>query len=797
VRFDGKPATSCAVLLILLLSAAGAAWGQTGTVEEVRVLGLSRMDIKGFQWLFEVKEGDPYDEDKIRRKFRVLWDKRLFEDITIESEDGPNGGKVLVIKVRERPVLSSVSYEENKTLTRTQIEDHFKEREIALRLGQPLDMGEVYFAEAAIRDLFAQKGFLDATVESRVQEVTTSSRAVEFTMTPGGKTRIRKISFTGNEVFKDKKLKGMLRLTEERKWYWPWSKKNLYHPVKWDQDVAAIRDAYQDRGYLDIDTHAPIVEVRRKKQGKSEEPDPEAQAAAPPPDPAPIPDPGESGEPLTAKQAQKLAKKTAEEEKKARKKARKAKKKESKRWVYLTVPLTEGQSYRVGEVTIEGNEVFPDIVLRGQLPLVEGGVLNNGALRAGVNRISRIYEDRGYLYANVVQRIQRQVEGYTADIVVTIEEDEPYNVGRIEFRGTSSTHDKVLRREFTLHEGDLFSRTKLDLSQAKVNQLGYFGIAGAPVIEPIEETNEVKVTVAGQEQGRNEIQVGGGFSGLEGAFFSGVYSTRNFLGRGQTLSLAAQIGGRSNRYQISFQEPWFMGKPYLFGFSLFRRETDFGNNLTSDSTGGGLLLGRRVGNFSRMNFAYNYEDVTSTSFTTGTASGEGAVLETRNKISSITPVYTFSTVNSPYRPNRGDSLTASVQVAGGPLGGNVSFWKPLVNYTRYQKAFGRSHLAVHMEAGFVKELEETGVAASNIEGVPRFQRFWLGGDTLGPRVFETRTITPRRYVRVIDGVIVDVLGNITGLPPDDFIQSGGVPVPIEVGGDRITSSFTFSIGRAF
>jgi outer membrane protein assembly factor BamA len=178
--------------------------------------------------------------------------------------------------------------------------------------------------------------------------------------------------------------------------------------------------------------------------------------------------------------------------------------------------------------------------------------------------------------------------------------------------------------------------------------------------------------------------------------------------------------------------------------------------------------------------------VTSTSFTTGTATGDGGVLETRNKISSVTPVYTFSTINSPYRPTRGVSLTTSVQVAGGPFGGNVSFWKPLANYTRYQKAFGRSHLAVHMEAGFVKQFQAVeGIAASNIEGVPRFQRFWLGGDTLGPRVFETRTITPRRYVRVVDGVIVDVLGDITGLPPDDFIQSNGVPVPIEVGGDRM------------
>ena len=162
------------------------------------------------------------------------------------------------------------------------------------------------------------------------------------------------------------------------------------------------------------------------------------------------------------------------------------------------------------------------------------------------------------------------------------------------------------------------------------------------------------------------------------------------------------------------------------------------------------------------------------------------MLETENEISSITPIFVFSTVNSPYRPNRGMSITGSVQVAGGPLGGTVSYVKPLVNVTRYQRAFGRSYLAVHGEAGVVRQFGDLDVVAtSNVEGVPRYQRFWLGGDTLGPRVFETRTISPRRYVKVVDGVIVDVVGDVTGLPPDDFIQVNGVPVPIEVGGDRM------------
>ncbi len=120
------------------------------------------------------------------------------------------------------------------------------------------------------------------------------------------------------------------------------------------------------------------------------------------------------------------------------------------------------------------------------------------------------------------------------------------------------------------------------------------------------------------------------------------------------------------------------------------------------------------------------------------------------------------------------------------LGGSVSYIRPLAFYTSYRRGFGRSYFAFHGELGVVRDFgEQPLVGTSNIEGVPRFQRFWLGGDTLGPRVFETRTITPRRFVKLEGGVITDVVGDITGLPPDGFIQINGVPVLIEVGGDRM------------
>jgi outer membrane protein insertion porin family len=777
-----------AVLVILLLLAAllpDQIAAQQGTIEDIRVQGLFRMRPEALLHVLGVKPGDPYDEDLLRKSFKTLWRGRWFQDLVFEIETGPQGGTVLIIKAKERPVLSAVTYEDNSVATRTAIEDRLRERNVELQLGKPLDMGQVFFAATAIRDLMSEKGFLNAEVESQVRTVTETTRAVHFFITSGGKTRIKKIEFAGNEIFKDKKLKGQLQLTQERQWYWPWSAKNLYHPVKWDQDAGNVRQLYLNNGYLDVEVRTPIVEVVQKGGQKNGDEQAQEQSAEQPvvqedADQPPI-------EELTPKQQKKLAKQQNKEAEKRRKQEKKEKK--VNRMVYLTVPVVEGSQYTLGEITVTGSQELPAGVVRAMIPLQDGDTLRNDYLEAGIDRVTRLYEDRGHLYASVVRQIQRREGENVADVAVTVDEDKPYYIGRIEFVGNTATKDAVLRREVLVNEGGLFSRTALDLSQRKLNQLGYWQAPEEPVIQPIEGENRVDVTVAGLEQGRNEIQVGGGYSGVDGAFFNGVYSTRNFLGRGQIVSLNLQIGGRTTRYQLSFQEPWLFNKPYSFGFSLFRTTQDFGASLNSQSTGFGLLLGKRLGRFSNIDFRYNFQSVSSTTVLTtfeSAISDQTTSITNNTDVSSITPIYRFSTIDNPYRPSRGRNFTASVQLAGGILGGDTNFIKPVLNLTQYRRAIGKSRLAFHAQGGFIREIgNETSVSGSDIEGVPRFERFWLGGDTLGPRVFETRSITPLRYV-VLDGNrIVDVVGDPRFISADELVNNGvGIPVLVEVGGDR-------------
>jgi len=462
------------------------------------------------------------------------------------------------------------------------------------------------------------------------------------------------------------------------------------------------------------------------------------------------------------------------------------------------VQVSEGARYKIGTLTVSGNTVFTDQELLAQVFSRPGGVANNGTFDLAVKRIQRMYEDKGYAYATARREIERHSDEKTADIHFIVNEDKPYTVGRIEFTGNIATQDRVLRREFRLNEGDLFSRTVLDNSVGKINQLGYWEVKPEDVsVTPNEGTSTVNVVVPGQEKGRNEIQVGGGYSGVDGAFFTGLYSTRNFLGRGQIVSLSLQIGGRRNLYQISYTEPYFLNKPYTFGLSLYRSDQQFAAAQTSQGRGFGVVFGRQIGYFQSVQLRYDFQKVQSNGLQPqlgfATVPGQSATLVSAvasNTISKVTPSWFWNSVNNPYRPSRGWSLLTDFEISGGPLGGDTNYLRPRAIATRYFKAWRQTFFGVHTELGMIRTWAGGSAEnAANVNGIPRFQRFYLGGETYGPRVFQTRDISPLRYARVNAlGDVVETTKDPSGRPVKDFDLNGDGVVDrndlVSLGGDR-------------
>ncbi len=713
-RRDSLGAT-CLLTLLLFLLPTGATAQTSQTIEAIIVEGNSRLSEEAFRHLLSFRVGDTFDAERVRSDFRALWERKMFDDLSVETRPGDRG-IVVIFHVTERPLLTSVEYSEIKMLTRSQMEDRLKEREVEFKIGLPIDYGDVKEAEEHLRNMLAEKGHMDSMVRGELEEISPGTVAVVFTIEPGVKTRVRSIEFTGNSLFSSRKLRKSLQNTREHHWWKLFKRGTTYHPLIFDQDLEEVRRLYLDRGYIDVQIKPAIVEVVEDKP--HEEPH------------------------------------------------------KSKKWLSITVPIEEGNSYTVGEMSVEGNTVFTEQQILASIPLRPGMTYNGSRMQVGTKSIESAYGQKGYFYVSSSPRLKRNDDG-TVDVRLRIDEDQRYFINRIEFVGNSTTRDKVLRRELRVNEQEVFDLTQFRIGVRRINQLGYWQLTQEPEIQPIEGENKVDITVHGREESRNEIQMGGGYSGVDGGFFTASYRTRNFLGLGEILTTSAQIGGRSDRFMIAFEEPYFLGKPVTFGFSIFRRETQF-TDFTQSGSGLSLTLGRRIANFQFIRATYLLEDLQIDE------ERLGQEFTTSDSVtSSIISSYLLNTVNNPFRPSRGHSLRFTVEYAGGFLGGDNSFVKPRILNTSFFPAYKRTFFRTHTEFGWVERFGD-GL-------MPISDRFFLGGELRGPRAFETRSISPVGF-RALDGTNDCVAATPDPTDPSDdrFFRDLLIPA-LDPNGNPITT----------
>ena len=147
-------------------------------------------------------------------------------------------------------------------------------------------------------------------------------------------------------------------------------------------------------------------------------------------------------------------------------------------------------------------------------------------------------------------------------------------IERIDIHGNLRTLDKVIRREFRLSEGDAFNSLRVDRSEQRLRQLGFFQEVEIEQL-PGSDVDKVILDVTVEERATGEFSLGFGFSSFDGFIFDTSISERNLLGKGQSLRLAFLISGRRNNINLSFSQPYFLGRNMLAGISIFRQ--DFNN----------------------------------------------------------------------------------------------------------------------------------------------------------------------------------------------------------------------------
>ena len=243
-----------------------------------------------------------------------------------------------------------------------------------------------------------------------------------------------------------------------------------------------------------------------------------------------------------------------------------------KKGFLITFKIEEGQQYRVAAVNFQSSIATLDgNTLSSFSRVYVGSLYNAEALEKSVEEMQIEASRRGYAFAIVRPRGDRNFEAHTVSITFAIDEGPRVYIERINVRGNTRTRDYVIRREFDISEGDAYNRALVDRAERRLKNLDFFKTVKITT-EPGSSSDRVILIVDLEEKSTGDFSVSGGYSTTDGALAEVSVSERNFLGRGLYAKASVTYGQYARGVSLSFVEPYLLDYRVAAGLDVFYRE---------------------------------------------------------------------------------------------------------------------------------------------------------------------------------------------------------------------------------
>jgi outer membrane protein insertion porin family len=279
-----------------------------------------------------------------------------------------------------------------------------------------------------------------------------------------------------------------------------------------------------------------------------------------------------------------------------------------RRFIFVSIPIEEGEQYRIGTIAFSGELLGEEPALRRLLQTRAAALFSRSKVGQDLFAIGDVYKDRGFAYANVTPQTQVDEKARIIDLTFDVQPGIKCRFEKIEVVGNEKTRDKVVRRELRFYEGETFSGAAMRTSKSRVMALGFF--------ETVEVTSKkgsaedlIVATVEVKEKATGSFQLGAGFSSYENFILTGQIAQQNFFGWGQTLSLQVQYSSVRQLGQIQFVEPYFLDTRWTFAFDVYATESLY-SSFNRRAVGGNMTWGYELsGLASFWPFARHLEDM--------------------------------------------------------------------------------------------------------------------------------------------------------------------------------------------
>jgi outer membrane protein insertion porin family len=385
-----------------------------------------------------------------------------------------------------------------------------------------------------------------------------------------------------------------------------------------------------------------------------------------------------------------------------------------KKGMVITIPISEGDHYRLSSVEFSGNKIFGDDAIRKRITMVPGEPFSKETLKKDIFSISELYSDHGYALITVTPDLIPDESKKLVKIALKIDEGAKYKIGRIEISGNTKTRDKVIRREISFDEGDTFNSALIKRSYEKINNLNFFETVDL-VPKPRPEEKLVDMDVKVKERPTGFFSVGGGYSSVEKVIGMVEVTQGNLFGKGQLIKLRGELGSKTTYYDLTYRDPWFLDMPVSLTANIYKTTTSEFVEYNKKATGFGLALGKRLSDYWYGEIAYNFENANIFNV----ASNASLIIkdqEGTRVTSRITPSLIRDSRDNYLDPSKGSRNSVYVTYAG--IGGTNHFVKTELDSAWYFP-IGPTTVMLRGRFGYAQGLEG--------KELPLYERFYVGG----------------------------------------------------------------------
>ena len=708
--------------------------GETYTIDTITVVGLENFSDKTVVTYSGLRQGQSIQlpGEEISSVLKKLWNLELFSNVDLFITEINSGAVKLEINVEELPTL--LNYKING-VKKSKAETY--EEETELSEGKRLSESFLTNTKNYITNELKKDGFLNSRVNLiTVPDSIGSNRVnLDINIEKGERIKIKNITFTGNEIYSDAKLRSKLKNTKKKNPLRFWKKSKLIES-DYIEDKEKIVSFYKEKGYRDAIIEFDTITLNDEK---------------------------------TVNINMNVD--------------------EGNKYYFGDINYIGNSSYTKFQL---------DQILGIQKGDTYNGVLLKERIQdenPDANDISNLYQNNGYLFSSI-NAVEVSAENDTIDFEIRINEGKLASFNKISVVGNTKTNDNVIYRELRIKPGELYSKDKVVRTIREVGQLGFFDAEQiSPDFKNVDPNlGTVDIELGLVESGASQLELqggygGGGFMGTFGVAFNN-FSVKNIRnkkawkpfpsGDGQTLAIRLQTSSFYSTTSFSFVEPWFGGRePVQFSVSLssttqyrydyFTRRADKSQSFQIKGFNLGIAKRLRVpddyfvlsqsvsyqyynlknyftglftfGNGESHNIAYNIALSRNNTFTNPIFPVGGSNF---NLTARLSPPYSlitgddFSDIDSrpEYLDRNGNPIQSEIDQAKFRW---LEFYKVKFEGSWYTRLFGKFVLKAQTDFGFL------GTYNKNRGNIP-FERFFLGGDGMMQYALDGReTIALRGY----------------------------------------------------